>query len=229
MRGRREEYRGEGGTGAGGPTGPPHLKGAVVMRRQVTEVVLRRPVPPRLLLHQCRGLPHTGRQERHPPPRPRPPAARPAPAAPARAHRLTDARRLVALVKVGQRVHHHIARHQPRARHAAPDSALCACAGTGPPPIAAAAVRLRTPPSPRAPPNIPRRRRDVPLAPPPPRPSRLGPLPAPPPDPAPPLTRLAPPPPLLAPPSTPPRPLPRPSRPRRGTERRGRCEPWDGY
>lgn len=150
MRGRREEYRREGGTGAWGPAGPPHLKGAVVMRWQVTEVVLRRPVPPRLLLHQCRGLPHTGRQERRPPP---PPAARPAPAAPARAHRLTDARRLVALVEVGQRVHHHIARHQPRARHAAHDSALCACAG--PPPIAAAAMRLRAPPSPRAPPNIP--------------------------------------------------------------------------
>lgn len=105
-----------------------HLEGAVVVRGQVAQVVLGRPVPPRLLLHQRCGLTHTGRQAGGQP------ARRPGPSLPPprpRTHRLPHARRLVALVEVRQRVHHDIPGHQPWARHLG--CGHCACALTSRP------------------------------------------------------------------------------------------------
>lgn len=145
---------------AGAGAGAAHLEGAVVLRRQVAEVVLGGPVPPRLLLHQRRSLAHAGRQAGAPPPLPAPAPARPGPA---RTHRLADARRLVALVEVRQRVHHHLARHQPRPRHRPPGPAR-----PGPAP------RLRRPRG-----SAPRRLRAGP-APPLPAPGRRPPRPCPP-------------------------------------------------
>lgn len=109
--------------------GAAHLEGAVVVRGQVAEIILGRPVPPRLLLHQRSGLTHTGRQAGGQP------ARRPGPSPPPRprTHRLPHARRLVALVEVGQRIHHHVPRHQPRARHLGRGREHCACALTSRP------------------------------------------------------------------------------------------------
>lgn len=124
--------------GRGHPAAPPHLECAVVVRRQVAQVVLRRPVPPRLLLHQRRGLEHTRRQGAAPPTRPpslpparpphAPPPARPAPRSPGRSR---------------------AARPPPRRRPPAP----------GPPSRRAAALRLRWP---RPQPSTNRRGRKAP-------------------------------------------------------------------
>lgn len=136
---------GYGGTGPGSGScqaASAHLEGAVVMRGQVAQVVLGRAVPPRLLLHQRRGLSHTGRQAGGQParrPGPSPPPPRP------RTHRLPHARRLVALVEVGQRIHHDIPGHQPRARHLGRGRAHCACANTSRP-AGPHAARAQTPP-----------------------------------------------------------------------------------